>query len=247
MAATRSPGLGLQRSPALLQKAGNKLAWHRSISWRQRASARCPEPSRRISLKSLERAAVAAGHVATDDLNGERNDGISRMELTIRGGRRASSATAYLTPVLNRSNLTVLTNALFHKVLIERGRSVGVAFARDGEVHVAHAEREVILSGGAFGSPQMLMLSGIGSADELACFDIPVRANLPAVGQNWPSNMPSPRFLSQRQIRTRFCGTCASIGHCLPWCSGSRSAKERLRPMASAPTSMSARGPNRTA
>jgi choline dehydrogenase/4-pyridoxate dehydrogenase len=129
-------------------------------------------------------AAVASGISYNDDYNGARQDGIARMQMTIRNGRRESAATAYLHPVLARSNLTVTVQAHVTRVLFDGIRAVGVEYLQDGQRRVAHAEREIILSGGSINSPQLLMLSGIGDPDALAKFGISVVSPLRGVGQN---------------------------------------------------------------
>jgi choline dehydrogenase len=102
----------------------------------------------------------------------------------MKHGRRASAARAYLHPAMRRKNLTVETGALAHRVRLENGRAVGVVYARNGAVETARAEREVILAGGAFNSPQLLLLSGIGPADEIREHGIKPVHDLPGVGQN---------------------------------------------------------------
>jgi len=129
-------------------------------------------------------AAVQAGHPYNDDYNAAEQHGISRMQMTIRNGRRDSAATAYLNPALSRDRLTVEVKAQAARVVMEGNRAVGVDYVRNGEPCTAWARREVILSAGTINSPQLLMLSGIGPAEELARHDIPVRVPLAGVGQN---------------------------------------------------------------
>src|ERR1700730_3527995 len=129
-------------------------------------------------------AAVQAGHPYNDDYNAAEQHGIARMQMTIRNGRRDSAATAYLHPALARDNLTIEVKSHVIRILMERSRAVGIDYLRNGTRCTARAEREVILSAGTINSPQVLMLSGIGAAQELAGHDIPVRVPLPGVGQN---------------------------------------------------------------
>jgi len=129
-------------------------------------------------------AAVAAGHPANDDYNGAEQHGIGRMQVTIRNGRRASAATAYLHPVLSRRNLTVAVKAHTTRVLFEGTRAVGVEYVQAGETRTVRAEREVLLCGGTVNSPQLLMLSGIGPAEHLREHGIDVAVHLPGVGEN---------------------------------------------------------------
>ncbi|MFD3945498.1 GMC family oxidoreductase [Streptomyces sp. NPDC058579] len=128
------------------------------------------------------RAAEQAGHKGNDDFNGATQEGVGRYQVTQRGGLRCSAAVAYLHPALDRPNLTVLSSARALRVVIEGGRATGVEVERDGGVEVVRAEREVILSAGAYESPKLLMLSGIGPAAALSAFGIVVVRDLP-VGQ----------------------------------------------------------------
>jgi 4-pyridoxate dehydrogenase len=123
-------------------------------------------------------------HGWTDDYNGARQEGFGRLQMTIRRGRRASAASAYLRPALKRPNLTVLTGALALRVAIERGRANGVVYRRRGATRTAAAGREVILSGGVINSPQLLNLSGVGDPAALATHGIPVAVPLSGVGRN---------------------------------------------------------------
>ncbi|MFD5714854.1 GMC family oxidoreductase [Streptomyces pharetrae] len=127
-------------------------------------------------------AAVQAGHKANDDFNGETQFGVGSYQLTQRGGLRCSTAVAYLHPALERPNLTVLPSARAHRVVLDGGRATGVEVERGGVVEVVRAEREVILSAGAYESPKLLMLSGIGPAATLSAFGVEVVSDLP-VGQ----------------------------------------------------------------
>ncbi|WP_075790962.1 GMC family oxidoreductase [Massilia putida] len=120
-----------------------------------------------------------------DDICGPSSEGFAQVEFSItKKGRRASSARAYLHPALKRRNLTLALHALAQRVLLDNHRAVGVEYLQDGRLLRAHARREVILCGGAYNSPQLLMLSGIGPADELARVGIEPCLNLHGVGQN---------------------------------------------------------------
>jgi choline dehydrogenase len=129
-------------------------------------------------------AARAAGVDANDDFNGPRQDGVGFYQVTQRGGRRWSAADAYLHPAAIRPNLTVHADALVTGIAIEAGRAAGVHYLRRGVAETARAEAEVILAAGAIGSPQLLMLSGIGPAGHLREHGITVRADSPGVGAN---------------------------------------------------------------
>ena len=129
-------------------------------------------------------AGRTAGFPVTTDYNGAQFEGFGRSQYTIRDGRRSSSARAYLRPIRGRRNLTVETGAFTTKILVEAGRATGVEIVEDGQTLTIRATREVILCAGAFNSPHLLMLSGIGPADHLRAMGIAPRVDLPGVGQN---------------------------------------------------------------
>lgn len=119
------------------------------------------------------------------DYNGAEQAGASLMQFTIKNGKRHSTAGAFLKPILKRSNLTIKTQTLVSRVLLKNDLAIGVeAINRKGGVEQIFANKEVILSAGAFQSPQILMLSGIGDPDELKPFGIESKVNLPGVGKN---------------------------------------------------------------
>ncbi|WP_029062224.1 choline dehydrogenase [Labrenzia sp. DG1229] len=125
-----------------------------------------------------------AGYGVTEDYNGEKQEGFGDMEMTVHKGRRWSAANAYLKPALKRGNLELIKGALVRKVLIENNRAVGVEFETGGEIRVANAQREVILSASSVNSPKILMLSGIGPADQLSDLGIDVVSDRQGVGAN---------------------------------------------------------------
>ncbi|MEQ8965925.1 MAG: choline dehydrogenase [Azospirillaceae bacterium] len=129
-------------------------------------------------------AGQQAGHPFTEDYNGRQQEGVCRFDMTVKNGRRWSTARAYLHPVMDRPNLVVRTGALTRRLLVEGGRAVGVAYRRGGTEHEARAEREVLLAAGAIGSPQLLQLSGIGPGDVLKRAGVTVIHDLPGVGEN---------------------------------------------------------------
>jgi choline dehydrogenase len=130
------------------------------------------------------KAAEELGFKHLKDLNGAETEGVGHYQVNIKKGQRHSSAKAYLRPALKRGNLEVITGAQVLKVLIEGKRAVGVRLRRDGVEADIRAQREVILSAGAVGSPHLLLLSGIGPAAELKAQGIDVVHDLPMVGQN---------------------------------------------------------------
>lgn len=119
-----------------------------------------------------------------EDFHGPHQEGFSTPDFNVHNGRRASTSRRYLQPALARSNLTVVTEALATRVLTQNGRAVGVEYQWQGQTRTARAEREVILCGGAFNSPQLLLLSGIGPAAELHELGIASVVDLPGVGRN---------------------------------------------------------------
>ena len=129
-------------------------------------------------------AGVQAGYPYTEDVNGYQQEGFFVMERTTHGGRRNSAARAYLHPALKRPNLSLEVKVLVERIEFQGQRAVGVTYIKGGKRHTLRAEREVILSGGAFNSPQILLRSGIGNADELHALGIDVVAHLPGVGEN---------------------------------------------------------------
>lgn len=132
------------------------------------------------------------------DLNGAQLEGVAHYQVNTRNGQRDSSAKAYLRPALKRSNLQVLTHAHVQKLVLEGNRVVGLRYQRDGVESEIRARREVILSAGAIGSPQLLMLSGIGPADELRALGIEVKRDVPAVGQNLQDHVCYDHYFDAR-------------------------------------------------
>jgi len=128
-------------------------------------------------------AAAACGYPLTADYNGKQQEGFGRGQYTIRNGHRSSTANAFLKPARGRKNLTVVTNAQTTRVVLEGTRAKGIEYIKGGATVRAQAAREVILAAGAFNTPQLLMLSGIGPAQHLREMGIAVAADLP-VGKN---------------------------------------------------------------
>lgn len=129
-------------------------------------------------------AAGQAGYMTTDDMNGARQEGFGRMDMTVKDGIRWSAANAYLKPALKRPNLAVVTHALVTDIVFDGRRATGIRYEQGGEIRNVQARGEVILAGGPINSPQLLKLSGIGPARELREWDIPVLHELPGVGEN---------------------------------------------------------------
>ena len=134
--------------------------------------------------KAFVAAGVDAGYMATNDYNGQQQEGFGPMHMTIKNGVRWSTSNAYLKPAMSRSNLTVITHALVHKVVFEGKQAVGIEFERKGKLTTLHCNKEVILSAGSIGSPHILQLSGIGKQSTLAEAGIEQIHELPGVGEN---------------------------------------------------------------
>lgn len=149
--------------------------------------------------EAWRQSAREAGWPLTDDYNGPAPLGFGRSQYSIRNGRRCSAATAYLKPIRSRSNLEILPNALATRVVMQGSRAVGIEYLKDGREVGATASQEVLLAAGAFNSPKLLMLSGIGPAAHLASHGIETRINLP-VGENLQDHL-APLLLWTRVER----------------------------------------------
>ena len=141
-------------------------------------------PVNREIIDRWKDAAVNAGYPYNPDYNGEDQEGISQFQLTMRNGRRCSSAVAYLNPAKSRTNLTVLTKCAARRITFEGRRASGVVVDYQGREQTITAERELILAAGALASPQLLMVSGVGAAEELTPHGIAVVHDLKGVGKN---------------------------------------------------------------
>jgi choline dehydrogenase-like flavoprotein len=172
---------------------GGENAWRGGSGPLGTEYARTPDP---IYGAWIE-AAVAAGFPHTKDYNGEQQEGFGRSQYTIRDGYRSSSANAYLKPVRTRSNLDVETGAHATRVLLQGTRATGVEYVKSGRTVQVEATREVILCGGAFNSPPLLMLSGIGPAAHLADMGVKPVIDLP-VGKNLQDHLAVIIFFQRR-------------------------------------------------
>jgi choline dehydrogenase-like flavoprotein len=141
-----------------------------------------PHPLSRVFLQ----AAQQFGIPYNPDFNSERQSGCGLYQVTQRNGRRSSTAVSYLAPARGRSNLTVHTNCVVTRLILENNRAIGVEYiqGQSRDKKVAHASAEIIVASGAIGSPKLLMLSGIGRSQDLKALGIPVRRDLQGVGQN---------------------------------------------------------------
>ncbi|MCJ8322596.1 MAG: choline dehydrogenase [Rhizobiales bacterium] len=129
-------------------------------------------------------AGVEAGYKKNDDFNGQEQEGMGRYDFNIKKGKRWSTSSAFLKSIKNRKNLTVITNALTENIIVKNGKTIGVNVIVDGKKKVFEVNKEIILSAGTVNSPQILLLSGIGPAAELAEHNIKSVVDLPGVGKN---------------------------------------------------------------
>jgi len=143
-----------------------------------------PNGSAGVLADAFIEAGQQAGYPYTPDCNGAQQEGFGPNDRTTHDGKRWSTARGYLDPVRGRPNLTIVTGALALEILIDGNRATGITYAAGGERSTAHAEREILLCGGAINSPQLLQLSGIGPAELLQRLGIPVKHDLPGVGAN---------------------------------------------------------------
>ena len=141
--------------------------------------------------RAFIKAGEEAGYGVTDDYNGYRQEGMCKMDMTVKNGVRCSTANAYLKPVLHRKNLTVLMHALTKKLVLEGKKAVGIEYEREAQTRVVKANREIILSAGSIGSPHIMQMSGIGPTQVLKNAGIEVLHELPGVGENLNDHLES--------------------------------------------------------
>jgi choline dehydrogenase len=141
-------------------------------------------PASNMLYDEIRAASIAAGFPATDDYHADQTEGFQRSEMTVVRGRRAGTARVFLGPAMKRSNLTVQPRALATRIRIDSGRAVGVDYVQRGQYLTVVADRAVLLAAGVYGSPQLLMLSGVGPADHLMSVGIKPSVDLPGVGRN---------------------------------------------------------------
>ena len=169
-------------------------------------------------------AAVEAGHPYNEDINGARREGFGPAESTIWRGRRWSTASAYLRPARRRPNLTVMTGAHVTRILLDKGKATGIELRQGKDRHLFSAG-EVVLSAGAFQSPHLLLLSGIGDGDQLASHGIAVHAELKGVGRNLHDHASitahaaaaaNPHNISTAAIRSMYDSRNTRFSSCSP-------------------------------
>jgi len=175
--------------------------WRGASDWHGDGGPLSVSPMSRTDAltRALEATARLAGHPVTDDFEGAQPDGFGLPDLTTRRGVRASASQAFLAPARHRPNLTIITSAQVRRLVIEGGRAVGVDYVSGGVLHTVRAAAEVVLCAGAYASPQILMLSGIGPADRLRQHGIAVAADLGGVGQNLQEHPLAPMSFRARK------------------------------------------------
>lgn len=141
-------------------------------------------PSPQLMTRAFVQACQQMGMPYNPDFNGLRQDGAGSYQTTTRHARRCSASVGYLRPALHRRNLTVQTGVSIHRIVIEKNRAVGVEIIENGASTLIRASCEVLLTAGAIGSPKLMMLSGVGPADELRSQGVPVILDIPDVGRN---------------------------------------------------------------
>jgi len=170
-------------------------------------------PSRYVD--NFVEAGRQAGHPVNNDFNGADQEGVGPYQVTHKNGERHSAAKAYLTPNLDRPNLTVFTEARTTRILFEGKRASGIEFIRGGKVEQIGARHEVLMAAGALQTPQILMLSGVGAGDELAKLGIGVIHDLPGVGKNLHDHLDAVQVVVAPQMKDTFGVTPGGIGRVL--------------------------------
>ena len=160
--------------------------------------------SKSVIYSSFIAAGAQAGHKLTTDFNGYQQEGVGPYQLTIRDGKRWSAAAAYLHPAMSRPNLTAEIGARTTRILIEKGRAVGVEFEQAGQTRQVFADAEVLLCAGAVQSPHILQLSGVGDPDELRAVGATLTHALPGVGGNLQDHLDVTLSWETPNVRTAY-------------------------------------------
>jgi choline dehydrogenase len=186
-----APGWGYQDLLPYFQKVEDQdddsspIAGHQGLFKVANAKLHNPNPYSQLFIDACQEI----GYPHTEDFNGPQMEGAGWYHLNIKNGKRHSVSEAYLTPALSRPNLQIEFQAQTTKLIFEGKRCVGVEYLQNGEKKTARASGEVLVCGGAIESPKILMLSGIGNAEHLKQFNIPVVADVPGVGENFHNHV----------------------------------------------------------
>jgi choline dehydrogenase len=172
-----------------------------------------------VPSRAFVETAAMLQHPRNHDFNGEKIDGVGFVQLNVRNGRRVSTAVGYLKPNLSRPNLTLMTQSHVRKIILEGKRAVGVEVERDGKTVRIRARREVILSGGSINSPQLLLASGIGPAEELKAVGVDPKHDLPGVGKDLQDHL-----MVRMVFKTKIPGTLNEINR--SWVQSAKMAAE---------------------
>jgi choline dehydrogenase len=168
-----------------------------------------PENMTPISRAWIE-ASRQAGYPYNPDVNGRSQEGFGPASGTFAAGLRQSAASCYLEPAIRRPNLTLITDALATRILLDNGKAIGVEYVRNGRINKLHADAEVIISGGAINSPQLLQLSGIGDPSLLRAHGIKVECDLPGVGENLQDHLSV-------SVRQEITNPYSALQYVQPW------------------------------
>jgi choline dehydrogenase len=178
-----------------------------------------PPASQTPGAQAFYDAVLEAGYPGTDDINGRNQQGAFRFDMNFVDRRRQSSADAYLRPVMDRVNLDIVGDARARRIVVDKGRCAAVEFSIDGVVETVRVHQEVILTAGTIGSPQLLLLSGIGPAKQLRGLGIDVVADREGVGENLQDHIASRVIYAARKpmmsAANGFCATAAMLRSCV--------------------------------
>lgn len=171
--------------------------------------------------ESFVEAGKELGYEVNPDFNGEKQEGFGFYQVNQKGGKRFSAADAFLRPALSRPNLTVITHATVRRIMVENNRAVGIEYQLPTHIQQVRASREVILTAGAYNSPQLLMLSGIGDSNELQQAGIKPLVHLPGVGKNLQDHLIIPMVFHNKDHKTlENAESLTSLFHYLIWGEG---------------------------
>ncbi len=194
-----NPGWGFEDVLPYFKKLENNLAG--SDQWRATGgpiTVSKTDSQMHPSNQYFIEAAQSLGLKLNPDFNGAIQEGVGFYQINTANGRRMSTAVCYLKPVKSRSNLTVITDALVEKIVFDGVKASAVQFNHQGQTETIQSNKEIILSAGAIGSPQLLQLSGVGDGEKLKQLEVDVQTHLPAVGQNLQDHIGTSYFYKSK-------------------------------------------------